>query len=222
MNKRGISTVIFDMDGVLIDSEPIHLAIERQQFQALGLHLDLAEHQRFVGTSATNMWQTLVERYQLATSVEERVAEGIHLFLDYLQLHRATLCPIAGVTALIEELVAQGFKLVLASSASRQNIELVLDIFGFTEHFPHWVSGQDLPQSKPHPDIFWRAAQLATAAPAQCAVIEDATNGVIAAKAAGMYCVAFRNPNSGNQDLHLADLVIDALGPDLVAHLRSC
>jgi HAD superfamily hydrolase (TIGR01509 family) len=215
MSARPITTVIFDMDGVLIDSEPIHLQIEQQQFRALGLELPPAEHLRFVGTSANNMWQQLNERYHLQTSVADRVAEGSARFLAHLQQHRAEIRPIDGTSELIAKLLALGKQLVLASSAPRPNIDLVLDVLGLAAYFPVRVSGQELPLSKPHPEIFLRAAQLAGALPAQCVVIEDAANGVAAAKAAGMRCLAYRNPHSGLQDLDQADRIVDWLGPEL-------
>jgi beta-phosphoglucomutase-like phosphatase (HAD superfamily) len=215
MSAWPISTIIFDMDGVLIDSEPIHLQIEQQQFRDLGLVLSPAEHLRYVGTSANNMWQQLNERYHLQTSVADRVAEGSARFLAHLRQHRAEVRPVAGVSELIAKLLALGKQLVLASSAPRQNIELVLEVLGLAACFPVRVSGQELPLSKPHPEIFLRAAQLAGATPAQCTVIEDAANGVAAAKAAGMRCLAYRNPHSGPQDLAQADRIVDRLGPEL-------
>jgi len=85
----------------------------------------------------------------------------------------------------------------------------VLTKLGLIDHFPLRISGADLETSKPHPEIFLEAAKMAQTTPEQCLVIEDSENGVKAAKAAGMKCIGYQNPNSGNQDLSAADWIID-------------
>ena len=87
-------------------------------------------------------------------------------------------------------------------------IEAVLQKFGFADYFQSVLSGADLPKSKPDPAVYLLSAQRLGVEPKDCAVLEDAAAGVAAAKAAGMYCIAYRNPNSGNQDLSRADEVI--------------
>ncbi|MEN7548091.1 HAD family phosphatase [Rapidithrix thailandica] len=200
-------TVIFDMDGVIIDSEPIHMEIEQAMFDAYNIRLTEAEHTGFVGTSTKNMWQTLKEKFALAPTVEELVYQNRKYFLDYLKSHPA-IQPIEGVRPLVEALSTMGHTLVLASSAGRENIETVLERLELTGHFPVQVSGDELPHSKPHPEIFLKAAGLVKVLPEHCLVIEDSANGVKAAKAAGMKCIGFQNPNSGNQDLRKADLIV--------------
>jgi beta-phosphoglucomutase-like phosphatase (HAD superfamily) len=96
----------------------------------------------------------------------------------------------------------------VASSTGEALVRLILQRIGLAHYFPLVVSGEALPRSKPHPDIFLLAARLLALDPARCVVVEDSANGVRAAKAAGMYCIAYRNPTSGPQDLTLADEVI--------------
>ena len=117
---------------------------------------------------------------------------------------------IPGVREAIQRFHAAGLKLVVASSASMVNIKLVFDRFGLNEYFVGKISGADLPKSKPHPEIFQKAAQMAGQAPEDCFVIEDATNGIKAAKAAGIYCYAFQSEHSHGQDYSLADKVISS------------
>ena len=119
---------------------------------------------------------------------------------------------IEGVQQLIQELVGKNIQLILASSAVMKNIEMVMEMFDFQHYFPIRLSGADLEHSKPHPEIFFKAARLGKTSAEKCVVIEDSANGVKAAKAAGMKCIGFQNPNSGNQDIQLADLIVHIIG----------
>jgi HAD superfamily hydrolase (TIGR01509 family) len=206
----GISAVIFDMDGVIIDSEPIHMKIEQEMFRELGISLSEKEQAGFVGTTSLHMWETLVERFGLSWSPELLRNRERAQYMRYLDQDGGA-SPVEGAVDLVKSLYASGYILVLASSSSQENISKVLDHFAISSYFQIKVSGTLLPQSKPHPAIFLRAAALAGVSPNTCVVIEDAENGVKAAKAAGMVCIGFLNPNSGNQDLTLADKVIHRL-----------
>jgi HAD superfamily hydrolase (TIGR01509 family) len=209
MQLQGIDTIIFDMDGVIIDSEPIHMNIENQMFDELNIHISKEMHQSFVGASAKNTFQRLIRDFNLNTTPEELLHDNESRYLDYLDRH-PEIQPIPGVKLLIENLTKAGFTLLLASSASIEIIDKVLDMFQFRQYFSHAISGARLQNSKPHPEVFYITAEKAGKKPGQCLVIEDSANGVKAAKAAGMYCVAYYNPNSGNQDLSLADNVISS------------
>lgn len=201
------SCVIFDMDGVIIDSEPIYMQVEQDLFTEVGLEVSHEEHTRFVGRS--DLWKVLKETYSLDINIEEIHKEENKRYLDIIN-NSFSGDPIDGVVDLIEQLHKDGIKLVLASSSEMKNIELVLTKFGLISYFDLRISGADLPTSKPHPEIFEKAAEMAETEPEQCLVIEDSENGVRAAKAANMTCIGFRNPNSGNQDLSEADWIIQS------------
>ena len=115
--------------------------------------------------------------------------------------------PIEGIRDLIND-IHNNYNVTIASSSSRKIIETVLKKFNLERFFTAIVSGAELTNSKPHPEIFQTAAKLSGVKPENCLVIEDSHNGVVAAKKAKMYCLAFANPNSGKQDLSLADFVI--------------
>lgn len=202
-----ISCVIFDMDGVIIDSEPIYFEVEQQLFKEVGLDLTREEHATYVGRS--DLWHSVKEKYQLDIDPEEITSEEKRRYLDILK-NSFDGDPIKGVPELIKSLDDRGVELVLASSSEMKNIELVLTKFGLIDYFDLRISGADLPTSKPHPEIFEKAADMAQTTPQNCLVIEDSANGVKAAKSANMICVGFRNPNSGNQDLSPADWIIDS------------
>jgi HAD superfamily hydrolase (TIGR01509 family) len=126
-----------------------------------------------------------------------------------------------GVEDLIKELHAAGMQLVVASSAANVTIERVFNRFNLHPYFTHKVSGEDFPKSKPHPAIFQQAAFLAKTPVENCVVIEDSTNGIIAAKAAGIYCVGYDSVNSKLQDYSLADEVISHFNELSFEKIRS-
>lgn len=200
-----ITTVIFDMDGVIIDSEPVHFSLIQQMFNEMGLDLTEEEHSRYVGRS--DFWSIVKEKYNLDMEAKELHSMHLENFMSHLR-NSYDKDPITGVVELIEKLYSEELKLVLASSATEQNIRLVLEMFSLSDYFHHWISGFELETSKPHPEIFLKAAKMAESEPENCLVIEDSENGVKAAKAAKMRCIGYRNPNSGNQDLGEADYVI--------------
>ena len=206
-----IQTVIFDMDGVIIDSEPVYFEIDKQMFEELNIAVSFEEHCSYVGTSSQNMWNAIITKHGISEQPAELMRKEYSLYLEHLA-NAKDLQPIDGVVELIHELYKDNFKLVLASSSQMASIDIVLNKFKLDELFIAKVSGSELAHSKPHPEIFLRSARLIKSDPSECIVIEDSKNGVTAAKAAGMKCIGFLNPNSGNQDLKNADLVIHSFG----------
>jgi HAD superfamily hydrolase (TIGR01509 family) len=131
---------------------------------------------------------------------------------------------IEGVEDLIKELYDNGMQLVLASSSAKVTIDRIFERFDLNRYFTHTVSGEDFPQSKPHPAIFEHAALLSKTAKENCIVIEDSTNGIKAATAAGIYCIGYNSINSKLQDLSLADKVIqhfDELNYERIKNIKS-
>lgn len=180
--------VIFDMDGVIIDSEPLHSRLETQIFDELGITVSPGEHQSYLGTSSTRMFTEIKERHHLPQSVPALVENERRRFLELLTTQGVPL--ISGIHPLLHRLAAAGFKLALASSAPHEQIDAVMEIGALAPFFPVRVSGDDVPMSKPHPEIFLRAAAALRARPEHCWVIEDSEAGVLAAERAGMRCIA--------------------------------
>ncbi len=203
--------LIFDMDGVLVDTEPIYFAANNHIFNQLGFSVNHAGYARFIGLDAHRMWSQLKAEQNLPQSVDALVKmEKAGMVSGLLA---ADLSPMAGLSDLLAELASRGVALALASSSSHRVIEIILRKLGFAHTFAAIASGEDVTHGKPAPDIFLLAAQRLGAAPATCTVIEDSANGVRGAKAAGMRCVGFRNPGSGAQDLSEADVIIDGFTP---------
>ena len=202
-----IRTVIFDMDGVIIDTEPIHHQAFLATFAELGIAVSEAEYASFLGKSTRNVFQHIKEQYGLSQDVETMVQRKRALFNEVFDTD-ATLDLLPGVRILIEDLRAHGVQLVVASSASKATIARVFDRFGLGPYFAHRVSGEDFARSKPDPAIFVHAAAVAETPVNACIVIEDSANGVTAARAAGIYCIGYASPHSAGQDLRHANRVI--------------
>jgi len=205
-----IKAVIFDMDGVIIDSEPLHYKVFMDYTsRKFGLTISDTEYSQFIGTTNQHIYSTLKEKYNIAGDLTTLIDEYEDKCRDFL-LSEATIRPIQGVDVLVKNLHQNKIKLALASSSPRKSIDMVLDMFDMNRFFNVKVSGQEVAHSKPAPDIFLRAAELLNICPTECLVFEDSRNGVVAAKAAGMQCIAFYNPNSGQQDLSRADKIIES------------
>jgi len=202
-----IRTVIFDMDGVIIDTEPIHHAAFLKLFAELGIDVSAAEYAGFLGSSTRNVMQRLVASYSLPQAPETLLQRKRTLFNQQFDTD-PSLDLLPGVRPLLDDIRQAGLGLVLASSASKATIKRVFDRFGLAPYFAHVVSGEEFEHSKPDPAIFLHAAELAGTPVAECVVIEDSANGVAAAKAAGIYCIGYASPHSEGQDLRLADQVI--------------
>jgi len=216
-----IQTVIFDMDGVIIDSEPVYFKIDKEMFEELNIAVSFEEHSTYVGTSSQNMWDAIIKKHGIPGDPGELMRKEYNLYMDYL-VNANDLQPIDGVMELINGLHENNLKLILASSSPMEIIDIILKKFKLPDLFIAKVSGSELAHSKPHPEIFLKAAQLAGSEPKECIVIEDSKNGVAAAKAAGMKCIGFLNPSSGDQNLGDADMVIQSfkeLNADLVKKL---
>lgn len=201
--------VIFDMDGVIIDSEPIHSRVKMDTFAHFNLPFDEAELVHYMGrTSRVIFGETLAKHGRTDITAADMAAYKHEHYLEVLE--SGAIEPVAGSVELIKALHGAGIPIALATSSNVRAMNAVLDNFGIREYFTSILSGGELPESKPHPAIYLISAQRLGMKPEDCMVIEDTTNGIRAAKAAGMYCVAYRNPNSGEQDLSLADRVVDS------------
>lgn len=205
-----IQTVIFDMDGVIVDTEPVHSYAYFQHFAELNIAVSKDMFTSFMGNSTRNTFQKLKELFPIDGEVEDLIQRKRTLFNDAFD-SKEDLYLIEGVEKLIQDLHRNGMQLILASSAAKVTIDRVFKRFNLYPYFSHIVSGEDFPNSKPHPAIFEYAASLSIAPKENCIIIEDSTNGIRAAKAAGIFCIGYNSENSKLQDLSLADVVVNHL-----------
>lgn len=203
-----IKTVIFDMDGVIVDTEPVHKYAYFKHFEELGIEVTEALYATFTGNSTKNVFQKIKDQFGVATDVNELVLRKRAIFNDAFDT-KPDLELIPGVENLIKDLHKNGFELILASSASKSTISRVFNRFQLDPYFSHKVSGEDFPKSKPDPAIFLHAASLSNNTKEECIIIEDSTSGVKAACAADIYCVGYNSVNSKHQNLEGASVLID-------------
>jgi HAD superfamily hydrolase (TIGR01509 family) len=161
----------------------------------------------FTGNSTKNIYQRLKTTFNLKEDVQTLVETKRNLFNQAFN-SKQDLYLLDGVEDLIVELHTKGMQLVLASSSANVTIEMIFTRFNLHQYFTHKVSGEDFPNSKPHPAIFLKAALLAQTPVENCIVIEDSTNGIKAANAAGIFCIGYKSLNSKLQDYTLANKVI--------------
>lgn len=207
INQLMKNTVIFDMDGVIVDTEPLHKKAYYQHFKELDIDVDAELFSRFTGKSTRNVYQIIKEIFGINTDVEDLIQRKRTIFYGLFDSDPA-LKLLDGVEVLIKNLYSANFQLILASSAAKSTIHRVFKRFNLFPFFSHLVSGEDFPESKPNPAIFIEAQRLSGNEKSNCIIIEDSTNGIRAANAAEIFCVGYKSENSKNQYYETADLVI--------------
>jgi HAD superfamily hydrolase (TIGR01509 family) len=211
-----ICAVIFDMDGVLTDSEPLINAAAVAMFREKGLEVQPEDFLPFVGTGEDRYISGVAEKHHFALDLVEAKRRTYEL---YLELVPSRLEAFPGAQSLVRACRQGGLFVAVASSADRIKIDANLCKIGLPpEEWNSIVSGEDVSLKKPAPDIFLSAAAKLGLAPEECVVIEDAVNGVQAAKAAGMRCVAVAQTFAAER-LVQADLVREKISDLTVADL---
>lgn len=222
-----VDAVIFDMDGVLVDSEPLHTRAITLVLGEYGLAWDEEESRDFIGVTDLETFTALKARHGLPgdpSAMASRWAECA------ARLVRRHACPLPGVPAVPLALRARGYRLALASSSRAALIAATLEAIGVGALFEVVVSAATVGRGKPAPDVFLEAARQLGVPPARCLVIEDSHNGVAAARAAGMRCVAIpcettRHQDFGHATVRLARLtdLLDSsvLGAPAPQHRRN-
>jgi|TARA_B110000967_G_scaffold180665_1_gene197161 beta-phosphoglucomutase len=202
-----LKAVLFDMDGVIVDTEPLHHKAYKMMFDDVGIDVSDTMYRSFTGQSTRGICEFLCKHFEL--TLEPIVLEkGKRAHFTKLFFEDPDLQLLDGVENLIKDYHANGLTLVVASSASMFTINNVMKRFKLDPYFKDKLSGADLKASKPHPEIFTNAAKAAGVSTTECFVIEDSTNGIIAAKDAGIFCIAYKSTNSKGQDYTRADLLV--------------
>jgi len=194
------------MDGVISDSEHLHKKIEVKLFKKYGISLNSEDLGHYTGRTYEVLFNDLIKKHNINTTAHDLYGEKEEMMVECFERE---LMPTVGVIDFISKLKSMRLKLGVASSSTNRIINLSLKKLKVLNHFEAIVSGEDVVNSKPHPDIFLKAAKDLSLKPVECIVIEDAKYGIDAAISAGMKCIGYKNPNSGNQDLSKADTVIN-------------
>jgi len=206
-----ISAVIFDMDGVLIDSEPLHKQIFDGFSRELGFSLSQDEYKSLIGVSSIKQWRLMCERFKLPGKPEDLSREKMSRYKHLLKIGDESVRAVPGALELISAIKSAGIPFAIASSNDREIIDLSLRSINIENEFDISVAGDEVENCKPAPDVYLKAVRLLNTDPEGCIAIEDSTNGVTAAKSAKMCCIGFVNRHSPGQNLAAADLRVTSL-----------
>ncbi len=201
--------VVFDMDGLMVDSEPMHELANDRYFARLGTTLDESLREEMMGRRVRDLAEATAGR--LGRSPDDVFAEREAVFWELFEQSGVKAMP--GLDQAIAMLAGAGLPLAVATSGTRAYVDQVLDRLGIRDAFAVVVSGEEVTAGKPDPEIYLRAAELLGADPADCVALEDTFHGVAAARAAGMHAIAIPNALTAAMDFSGADAVL----PDLVA-----
>jgi beta-phosphoglucomutase len=215
-----VQAVVFDFDGVLADSEPLHLRVYQQLLEPQGIHLDQATYsERYLGYDDEGVFQQIAADYKLLLGDEEiemLIAEKARRFEALVSGGNVLY---AGATACVRRLGAS-WPLGIASGALRAEIELMLRSAGLLEAFRFIVSSGETEHTKPAPDPYLRAAELHGVAASACVAIEDSHWGLQSARAAGMRTIAITHTYP-RASLTEADTIVDSLDEITVEFVTS-
>jgi beta-phosphoglucomutase len=207
MSKNHLEAVLWDMDGVIADTIQYHYGAWRDILKTMGITLTLEEFRPLFGQRHDN-----IIRYALGNNMTHEQIETLSDKKQALYRERVSkdIRPLPGAVELIKSLNKNKIKIALASSATPENVEVIVQGIGIEKYFQAFVNGPEVAEGKPSPLIFQLAAKKLGALPSNCVVIEDAVAGVAGAKAGGMKCVAVTNSLPRDM-LSKADLIVDSL-----------
>jgi HAD superfamily hydrolase (TIGR01509 family) len=212
-----LKAFIFDMDGVMLDSEPIHLEAYNKVLVPFGVSITMPVFkEKYMGKRGMQVSEKIVEAYSLPLT-----AENLHQMKraeheNFLKNRELPVTP--GLKEAIQEM-KKLVTLALASNSNPTSISIIVERLGVKEYFSLLLSGSNVPSGKPAPDIYLKTAEELGVKPNECAVLEDSPVGVTAAKAAGMACIAITTTHS-REELAEADVIIDRMD-ELVGVLQK-
>jgi len=204
-----IEAVVFDLDGVLLDSEQVWDEVREQLVEERGGRWRDQAHTEMMGMSSVEWSRYMHDELGVSDPPEEISKEVVRRLAE---VYRERLPLIEGAVEAVERLAAR-WPLGLASSSNRELIDLVLELSGLARFFQVTVSSEEVQHGKPAPDVYLEAARGLGVPPENCAAVEDSRNGIRAAKAAGMRVIAIPNPHfpPGEEALALADVTLGSL-----------
>lgn len=207
---KRFDAVLFDMDGVLIDSESLYTSAMEKMFRSLKIMLSREERLALVGINMKKGTEYLLSLHPELDLTYDEMANIYETSLLSALQEAESLTLIPGVEQWLCNLHDAGVKLAVASSSTRKMVGYIVERFGLERYVDYVINGDMVTESKPAPEIFLRAAENVGVLPERCAVVEDSEAGIQAAKSAGMYCVAFSGANVHGADQSCADIQIDA------------
>ncbi|MBU1039278.1 HAD family phosphatase [Patescibacteria group bacterium] len=215
------SALLFDMDGLMFDTETIYSKAGQLVLEARGKNFTLDLKRQIMGLRLPEVWAYIKKYYNLPDEVPVLVKEARQAYEKYL-LTDNLLQPLPGLLDLLSRAKGQRINLVLATASEKKWVELIFNKFDLASYFPTVITSEDVKFGKPHPAIYQKAVQALNLSPASCLVLEDSVNGVKAAKAAGCLVVAVPNQYTLGQDFSQADIVVSSLADKALQHYIFC
>jgi len=213
-----LKAILFDMDGVLIDTERIYIMLQKQMGEAMGVTFTSDDLKIYMGVATDAMWADLKEKFDLPRDAAELAREETGLMDEHYA--RGEILPFEESISLMKECAANGLKVAVATSSSEDNASNVIRRLAIGEYIGAVSTLCRAGKSKPAPDIFLLAAKMLGVRPSECVVIEDSQSGVQAAKNAGMAAVGLAHEAYG-VDLSEADVVVKSCGALSIEKLRE-
>lgn len=198
--------VVFDLDGVLWDGEPLYYAAFNVVLEPLGHHLPEDEYEQIIGNSVEAAWAWVLDRFQI-----DQTPDDFYRKYDaaVLQMLKEPLEPLPGVRDLVAELKRRGIRVAVASASLRQWVDATLEGIGLASEFEATASASEVTHAKPAPDLYALAAERLGVPTSECLAVEDTRAGIASAKAAGMFAVQVRAASTALPPIPDADLVIE-------------
>ena len=215
-----IKAVIYDLDDLMVNSVELHFRAFDEALKEYNHSLDevpISTQSRFVGVRIIDISKELIDFFDLDTTLEEFYKKRTDIFLSLVKDVQA----MPGLLESLKLFKSSGLKLAIASSGTMNYIDIIVDKFKIRSYFDVIVSGDDVSKGKPDPETYIVAANRLQLKPTECVVLEDATNGINAAKAAGCKCIAVINVYTPEQNLSGADRTVKSLNEITMDMIRS-
>ena len=207
--NSNLNAVIFDMDGVLIDSEPIYIEIDKIMFKKYGLDSSKIDLEDYIGINLYEMWEDLINKNQLEINDLDKIVED-HVTNFYLALkNNKELQLMPGILDWIKYFKENNIKMMLASSSYPLIVQHIYSRFNLDNYMCGYIDINEIKNGKPAPDIFLQAAKMMKVNTDNCLIIEDSEHGVNAAYNAGIKSIAFQQRADARQNLAKADMIIE-------------
>jgi len=205
-----VRALIFDMDGLMFDTESVYSQVGERVLSKRGRHFTLDLKRKIMGLTLPEVWSYLKNFNNLKDNVDDLVKEARQTFVDLLT-QDTLLRPLPGLVELLSAASRVGLKLAVATSSEKRWVDLLLSRYNLQNYFSTIITSENINKGKPNPEIYLKAVAAVGYPAERCLVLEDALNGIKSAKAAGCLAVAVPNQYTKDQDFSLANLVVDSL-----------
>lgn len=216
-----IKGIIFDMDGVLVNSEPLYHEFEYKFFKNLGANITPEYLLKYVGCSMEHTINSICDEFNITIIPREDIfkifSQGVDLI--YSSNKKLKLCD--GVVDWLNYFKENNYPLMVASSTYTEKVKICLERFELIDYFKDYIGGNNVKNSKPAPEIFLESCKRLELKPSECMVIEDSENGILAAKEAGCFCIGYLNKGQNTQNLSQSDIVFDRFGKERLSLLEK-